>query len=236
MRTKENMPHYDSVGQLVMATETEWAIGCDVGQARDFCATIVLEARYEPISLEDGAKHGRMVRELAESKFHLRLAKRMKLGTAYDEMLLALKNLRQGFTQLREAELVIDMTGNRPLKRMAEQMGVHLTPVQITPGSDAHSKYDPATGFRNISKANLMNRLQSKSTCGDLILPQRGTNADADALRDEIANFAMSISASGNPSWNAASGHDDFITAAALALWSLAGETGNRVRVQQLLL
>jgi hypothetical protein len=232
VEVREGLAYCDKYGNLVLAPVAEWATGVDIGQERDFCAVVVLEMRKEPISAETCNATGTMVRTLGEPKYHLRLCKRMRLGTGYDAILLALKNLRQTFPQLANAEFWIDMTGNRGLKKMAEMMNVVVTPVQIVPGNSNHTKYDPSTGFRNISKSRLVNELQAASACGDLILPPRGASADADQLRAELQNFAMSLTPSGATTFNASVGHDDLVCAAALALAAVKGETGNRIRVQ----
>lgn len=236
METREGLPWNDEYGNLVLAPLSEWAIGCDIGQERDFAAAVCWEMRREPISAEAAMPTGSMVRTLGDAKYFLRFCKRMRLGTGYDEILLALKNLRQTHAQLRRGEIWVDCTGNRGLKKMAEMMGVNITPVQIVAGNSNHTKFDPSTGFRNISKSRLVNDLQASSACGDLILPPRGANADADLLRVELQNFAMSQSASGAMIWNATTGyHDDLVCAAGLAFQAVKGETGNRVRVQTFL-
>jgi hypothetical protein len=221
----------DEHGYQVVAPKSEFAIGCDVGQSRDFCAVAALEKRWEPITVEQAAARGVLVRSLGRPFYRLRGLNRFPLGTGYEQILLGLKNLRQTTPEFQDAEILMDLTGNRGLADLAKRFGLRIQGVQIVAGDG--DRYDDR-GWRNVGKGRLVNMLQAVTAAGDLKLPPPGASVGADLLRNELRAFAMTISAAGNPIWgNAdASVHDDTVTATSLALLELKAE-GRRVAVQQ---
>jgi hypothetical protein len=212
----------DLYGYSVVPPKLEFAIGCDIGQSRDFAAVAAIEKRWEPISVEQAAARGVLVRSLGEPLYLLRGLARFKLGTGYEAVLLALKNMRQTVPQFRDAPILVDVTGNRGIFDLAGRVGVRVTGIQITAG-----EADNWNGaFRNVGKTRLINLLQATSASGDLRLPPPGRSEGADLLRSELANFAMGFTPAGNLVFSNrdASTHDDTIIATALALLELKAE------------
>jgi len=176
---------------------SEFFVGVDLGQARDFTAIAIIEggATYRISYLE-------RVRGLTYSEIIDRIHSLMRSQ--------ALRNAR--------TRLIVDRTGvGAPVVDLLKNKG--LDPVSITiTGGDKPTKDDK--GHWNVPKRDLVSNLLVLSQSGRLKIA--AGLAEAQTLADEFQNLRVKINIkSGHDSYEAwrEGQHDDLVLAAALALW-----------------
>jgi hypothetical protein len=204
-------------------------VGCDLGQAQDYTALVVVEN--------------------ADDSLYVRHIERLPLGTYYPDQVERIKRLvsderlqtevttyaRQEFADrsvygswqapqltvgpkpMRPPELVVDATGaGRPVVDMMRREGLQFAPVLITGGDAEHA----GGGFHRVPKRNLVSSVQVGLQTGALVIhPDLGL---AETLRKELLNFRIKVNiATGHDSYEARreGDHDDLVLAVALACW-----------------
>ena len=164
-------------------------LGVDLGQAQDFTALAVIEAA-DPLLL--------------------RHIERLPLGTPYTAVVARIQALLGAIS----GQVVIDATGvGRPVLDSLRTAGINPVAVSITAGRK--SRFED--GMYYVPKRELVRALITALEGGSLKVAQ--SLPMAAAFMRELEDFEVKISAKGNDSYNAASGHDDIVIAAGLAVW-----------------
>src|SRR5580658_6377196 len=192
---------------------TNYFVGVDLGQSRDYTAIAVLE-RVESSGEWSAATftHPKLV------ALRLRFLERVELGTPYPEVVERVVQVTRSRALAGRCHLIVDGTGvGRPvvdLLRIARP-GCMLMPAVITSGQ-RESLID---GYYGIPKRDLIVGLQ--------VLLQRGSLQIAGglkygpALAKEMASMEVKVSSAGREqfgSWREGT-HDDLVFAVALACW-----------------
>ncbi len=215
-------PTLDENGYIIIPATSKWSIGGDIGQSRDPSAICIIEQVRRPMDVPDSSG----IRQLGPSTSFIRKIRRIALGTPYGEVLNAV-----AFEQSRLPAGIptwVDCTGNRAVRELADQLGVAISPIQITSGDEYKLRWNEL-GFRSISKSALVFSLQASLERGELLIPM---NADGDALIEELGHYKMTRSLTGAPMWtNVGVAHDDLCVATALASFAL-NEAHDSVGVQ----
>jgi hypothetical protein len=99
---------------------------------------------------------------------------------------------------------------------MFDRAGLRSQKILITAGNEVtHHNGDTW----HVPKQTLISALQARLHSGELRIA--AALADASALKDELKDFARSVSAAGRVTFNARSGaHDDLVLAVAVALFA----------------
>jgi hypothetical protein len=133
---------------------SEFFVGLDLGQARDFTALAVLErisrdGGWDPVSWERQQVVTLQVRHL----------ERVPLGTSYPLVVSRVAAVMRSLPPTAKRELLVDATGvGRPVVDLLreEDMGCELRPVMVTSGS-GESESD---GYSKVPKRELITGLQ----------------------------------------------------------------------------
>ena len=208
-----------------------YLVGLDLGQANDYTARCVVE-QSGAILAERKLVEGSFARDL-EPKLrgpvydvvHLERERRISYPEVVDniETLLAHPRiLTEGY------RLCMDNTGvGRPIGDMLTSGGVSsLERISITHGDT--SRVDKETGAYHVAKSHLVNTFRSVLESGRIkIVPELPL---AGALKNEMMEFQMKISAKGHTSFEAAREqiHDDLIMSVMLAIY-----IGEQIDTQQ---
>ncbi len=161
-------PTLDENGYIIIPATSKWSIGGDIGQSRDPSAICIIEQVRRPMDVPDSSG----IRQLGPSTSFIRKIRRIALGTPYGEVLNAV-----AFEQSRLPAGIptwVDCTGNRAVRELADQLGVAISPIQITSGDEYKLRWNEL-GFRSISKSALVFSLQASLERGELLIPM---NAD----------------------------------------------------------
>lgn len=190
----------------------EYAVGLDLGQARDYSALCVAE---------------RTVPTKGRPEYAVRHLYRWPLGTSYTKIVADVSDLVTS-APLANPLLAVDQTGvGRAVVEMFQGAKARQHPVVIT-GGQASSR-GPDLSW-HVAKLQLVSILQSLLSSGRLAvaaeLPLAAT------LKDEMLNFKVKVSLAGNESFEAwrERDHDDLVLAVALACW--VGECAPRGRLE----
>ncbi|HZC05348.1 MAG TPA: hypothetical protein VE338_06880 [Ktedonobacterales bacterium] len=187
-------------------------VGVDLGQAHDPTAICVVDRCAELLGVDAATRE-----PLLEVWYELRFLERVALGTPYPDVVARVRSIAERLTP--RPELVVDGTGvGRPVVDLLRGGEYLLHPVAIVSGGKARA----SEGWWHVPKRDLV--------AGLVVLFQRGelriaaSLRDADALANELLNFRVKVSNSGNESygnWRDAD-HDDLVLAVALACWRAA--------------
>jgi hypothetical protein len=154
--------------------------------------------------------------------FEIGTIKRLPLGTSYVNVVAAAHALLSRCPA--GSELIVDATGvGKPICDMFVFHGVRPWAVTATAGIEQTIDWPKYTA--HVPKLLLISRIQS------LLFEQRlkvhAEIPEAPAFLEELRDFRVEYSASGNMTYNARSGrHDDMISAAAVAAWRLSDGAG----------
>jgi hypothetical protein len=181
---------------------TDYVLGLDLGQTRDFTALAVLER--QPVTAAE------------KPDFALRHLRRFPLGTSYTAIVSVVTTLRRT-GPLCAAPLIVDQTGvGRAVVDGLRQAAGGVVPVTITGG---HSVTVTDDGSWHVPKKELVTGLQVVLQSQRLQIA-RGLPEAATLVR-ELQQFQVKITASTHETfgvWRAGQ-HDDLVLAVALACW-----------------
>ena len=185
---------------------SDYFLGLDLGQTRDFTALAVLE-RSPPTDAGTAVE---------PPEYALRHLHRFPLGTPYTEIVPAVAALiRAG--PLAESPVVVDQTGvGRAVVDMLRQAIDWVVPVSITGGQAVTVAEDRSF---HVPKKELVTGLQVLIQSRRLRIA-RGLHEAAVLVR-ELQQFQVKISASAHETfgvWRDGQ-HDDLVLAVALACW-----------------
>jgi len=197
---------------------SNYTIGVDLGQARDYTAAVIVERLERRTEIVRGNVFGETW--LApEDHWHVRHIQRFELGTPYPAIVQAVGELLERPELRNRTVLRIDATGvGRAVVDMFmdayrdDRMGdFRPEPITITSGSEGDRWRAPKTDLVAGVQIPLQKGLLKISD--DLPL--------ADKLRQELLDFRVKISGSGQDTYEAVreSAHDDLVLALALAVF-----------------
>jgi hypothetical protein len=197
-----------------LESTSDYFVGLDLGQKRDFTAYSVVERRVEMFDAKDPVTWD----HLRRTRYHLRHLKRLPLGTPYPEVVERVVTLVQSPALKERCEVVVDATGvGGPVVDLlrAARLGCTVVPVTIT-GGDAPVRVGPAW---RVPKRDLIVGLQVMFEAGDVEIA--GTIPDTEKFVKELMGMQVKVSAAGHDSYGAwrDGEHDDLVLAAALGCW-----------------
>ena len=154
--------------------------------------------------------------------FQVGTIKRLPLGTDYNNAVQVVLGLARRCAP--GTEIVIDGTGiGKAIADMFKHQGV--VPWCVTATAGVAQTIDHGQRTANVPKIMLISRMQSLLFGGQLKV--NADLAEAQAFLEELRDFRVEYSASGQMSYAAKSGkHDDIIASCAVAVWRLSDGTG----------
>ena len=170
---------------------SEFFVGLDLGQKRDFSAFCVVERRVEMFDVKDPVTWNFLRRTV----FHLRHLGRVPLGTPYPEVVERMVTMMQSPALRGRCELVVAVT--------------------IT-GGDAAVRVGTAW---KVPKRDLVLGLQAMFEAGDVEIA--GGIPETEKFVKELMGMQVKVSAAGHDSYGSwrEGEHDDLVLAAALGCW-----------------
>jgi hypothetical protein len=192
---------------------TNYFVGVDLGQSRDFTAIAVVE-RQELSGEWDPAAYTCQKR----TALRLRFLERVELGTPYPDVVERVVQIVRSRDLAGRCQLVVDGTGvGRPVVDLLRQAkpGCPIMPAVITSGQ-RETRID---GYYGIPKRDLMVGLQVLLQQGELQIAA-GLKYGA-ALAAEMAAMEVKVTSAGREQFGAwrEGTHDDLVFAVALACW-----------------
>jgi hypothetical protein len=186
-------------------------MGCDLGQVNDFTALCLLEH----VEFEDKTT------EICERKheWHLRGAKRLPLGTSYQDIA---RHIKDRIHELEEdlggrVTLIVDATGvGRPVIDMLMEDGLKPVAVTVTAGH----KVVVDDGEYHVPKRDLVSA--AKVMLGKEELKIADGTPYADVLVHELEVFQIKVNIAGHDTYEApwrVGEHDDLVFSLSLACW-----------------
>jgi len=192
---------------------TNYFVGVDLGQSRDFTAIAVVE-RQELAGEFDPATYT-CPRTTA---LRLRFLERVELGTTYPDVVERVVQVTRSRDLAGRCHLIVDGTGvGRPVVDLLRQAkpGCPIMPAVITSGQ----RETQSDGYYGIPKRDLMVGLQVLLQRGELQIAA-GLKYGA-ALAAEMAAMEVKVTSAGREQFGAwrEGTHDDLVFAVALACW-----------------
>lgn len=206
--------------------QKKFIFAVDLGQVNDYTALIILERHQEVTttqvctvkdpSLASG-KDWKPKITFQDAIYHCRYIERMR-NLSYPVMIERVRRVIENPEIGGRYKLVLDQTGvGRPVYDLFKLSGMDIFGISITGGnadriisrSEAH-----------VAKTNLVGITQVVSQADPPRLKYAADLADLDLLRNEIANFKVTLSKNANELFSVREGlHDDLILALSLGLW-----------------
>ncbi len=197
-----------------------WLLGLDLGQAADYSALVIVEARgtmctatWESEMFGFPKPESAAVEMLPITGLDIRHIERFQLGTTYQAIARQVGERLLGVPPPRG--LVVDRTGVGA--GVIEMLG-GLNPVGVTITAGGQATVTAPNCF-NVPKRDLVAVLQVAFQEGRLRIAKKLPNAGL--LTNELTNFRAKVSPAGHDtyeSWREAA-HDDLVLATALAIW-----------------
>lgn len=197
-----------------------YTIGLDLGQARDYTAAVIVE-RLHTVTNELRERADGTSYYVTQDHWHVRHIQRFDLGTPYPAVVAQIGELLSRKELRYSTVLRIDATGvGRAVMDMFretylnEKMGdFRPQPITISAGSSRSGN--------SVPKTDLVAGIQIPLQEGPLKISEDIPLADK--LRQELSDFRVKISASGNDMYEAVreSAHDDLVLALAMAVFRI---------------
>lgn len=200
---------------------SSWAVGVDIGQARDPTAVVIVE-RVTGIHASANAPAAYRVGPVPRFRplYRVRHLERLPLGTSYpSQVQTVMSRLERPPMDTLRPRILLDYTGvGRPVFDMFAQAGLRRAEaITITGGRETT---ETEFGF-SVPKVTLVSRLQALLHSGDLRIPS--ALPDAKVLTRELQEFRVKYTEAGNATFNAREGeHDDLVLALAIAVFGLS--------------
>jgi hypothetical protein len=203
----------------MLRTHPRYYIGLDLGQAQDHSAIAVVE-RAEVLHPDRDPLTWSF---RFDSRFHLRHAERIELGSPYPEVVEHVKQLSRRFPlEPKNVTIVVDATGvGAPVVDLLRRggLGCPVVPVVITGGD-----METSDGVRyRVPKRDLMAGLQVAMQKRRLVAAQGLRSLPA--LLEELRSMQVKISEGGTERISGRR-HDDLVLALSLAWWRASREAG----------
>jgi hypothetical protein len=192
---------------------TNYFVGVDLGQSRDFTAIAVVERQELSGEWDPAAYTCRK-----DTALRLRFLERVELGTTYPDVVDRVIQVTRSRDLAGRCHLVVDGTGvGRPVVDLLRQAkpGCPMMPAVITSGQ----RETRSDGYYGIPKRDLMVGLQVLLQRGELQIAA-GLKYGA-ALAEEMAAMEVKVTSAGREQFGAwrEGTHDDLVFAVALACW-----------------
>jgi hypothetical protein len=203
-----------------LRTQPRYYVGVDLGQAQDHSAIAVVE-RAEVLNPERDPITWSF---RCDSRFFVRHAERIDLGSPYPEIVERVKGLiRQAPLEPSQAQVIVDATGvGAPVVDLLRRagLGCRVIPVVITGGESESSD-----GVRyRVPKKDLVAGLQVALQKRRL-WASRGMRS-LPALLEELRSMQVRVSEDGYERFSGRK-HDDLVLALSLAWWRASREAGS---------
>ncbi|RYZ89130.1 MAG: hypothetical protein EOP04_07625 [Proteobacteria bacterium] len=209
--------YYDEPATVIIGGGTQFFLGLDLGQSKDYTAIAVVEKidppRHPP---RYGSSHGDLIDPDAKKRYECRHLERLPLGTKYPDIVSHVQTMMENPQLKGKTELVVDATGvGRPVVDMFAGKGLSPRGIMIT-GGNAVTQVGDYTG---VPKRDLVSTLQA------LMQQDRLGFAKSlpmiDSLVAEMMAFQVKITTSANDIYGAwrEGTNDDLVLAVALATW-----------------
>jgi len=203
--------HYPK--SIYRRTSTPFICGLDLGKAQDYTALVLME-RID----RAGAWNSAFWAYDVESTLVLRSIHRFPLGTPYTDIVQDVKRLVHEPNLFERTQLVVDATGvGSAVIEMIDRARTkaELTAVTITGGERATKDSWRAS----VPKKDLVSALAVMLQREWLQVPR--STPFADLLLQELTNFRVRYTGTGNQTFEAwrDRDHDDLVLAMALACW-----------------
>jgi hypothetical protein len=153
---------------------------------------------------------------VTDIEYHVRYVERVKLGTSYPSVVRHLLNLvnREAFKKLNPV-IALDYVGvGRGVYDLALEAGIKNIKAITATGGENVKDDDP---YYHIPKSELAATL--KALFGREILRIAPSLPEAELLTQELKQYVVKRSDSGNLQFEAGVGHDDLISALEMACW-----------------
>ena len=184
------------------------AVGCDLGQAVDPSAIVMLET-FRPDPLRP--------KEVPDLRHRIRWIERVPLGTMYTQIVRRIAVVAEAAQNWGHTAVVLDAAGvGRPIFDMLKRRtSVPLRAVTFTSGEQ---ETQPEYNVFRVPKIDLVTSLEAVLQSRRLeVVPDCPLQAE---LAAELGAFDFAISARGHATFDAQSGsHDDLVMALCLAIW-----------------
>src|SRR5580700_2143966 len=192
---------------------TNYIVGVDLGQSRDFTAIAVVERQELSGEWDPAAYTCRK-----STALRLRFLERVELGTTYPDVVERVVQVTRSRDLAGRCHLIVDGTGvGRPVVDLLRQAkpGCPIMPAVITAGQ----RETQSDGYYGIPKRDLMVGLQVLLQRGELQIAA-GLKYGA-ALAAEMAAMEVKVTSAGREQFGAwrEGTHDDLVFAVALACW-----------------
>jgi hypothetical protein len=188
--------------------------GLDLGQAQDFSALIVIEARGTFYKFSQASAYLDDMEGLPVTQLDVRHVERFPLGTKYQQIASEVRDRILKIPAPRY--LCVDKTGVGAgvIETMAR-----LKPISITITGGNKAQLVGPDDF-SVPKRDLVAALQVGLQAGQLRIAKGLPHAEL--LTREMLNFRAKISAEGHDTYSAwrEADHDDLVLATAMAAWT----------------
>ena len=189
--------------------QSDWVIGLDIGQRRDYSAIAILDWVEE----SDGTRDPATYEIIRRNSIRLRHIERVRIGTPFAGVVERVAQITSD-PRLQGSTLVVDATGvGAPVVELlrAAHLPCRLIAAQITGGSDESSD----AVYHRVPKRDLVVGLQVLIEQWDFEIAARSPAAEA--LVKELTGFKATRSAGGNLRYEGS--RDDLTMALSLAWW-----------------
>lgn len=197
----------------------KYLIGVDLGETRDYTATVVLGCGRE-LQVEEEDRYGRPEDAVYVWSYGVRLAERMPLHTKYPAVIRKIETLVQHQELFSRSTLIIDATGvGKPIvEQFIEENLCPTIGIVITGGQTVTR--DKSGRFFHVPKTFLVSALSVLVGAERLQISSELEHATI--LKQELLNFRVKTDQrTGHESFEAwrENQHDDLVLALSLCAW-----------------
>ena len=205
----------------------EYIFSADLGTVNDYTAYSLTQHFHE--KQESRAVNGTVAKRLSTedryvSRYNLTYLERVALNTTYEDIVADIKTKLQNPQLEGRTTLLVDMTGaGIPVFQMMERAKLNPVGISITGGLTPHKNEYGYTVPKKDLVAALQIGFQTRRLKIAAGLPFQ------DVFKEEIRNFKMKLTKSGNETFEAwrENIHDDLVLSVAMTLWYCMYVLGN---------
>jgi hypothetical protein len=216
-------------GYFAAEPESKVAVGIDIGYSNDSSVAVTLERLRLPILPEQGGVGTDLRQRLAPPVYIVRGVLIFPLRTPFGHVIEHARRIQAALD--RDAEILVDCTGQLSFAEQARVAGLRFTQLAITGGSFDSVQF--RDGKQTVSKSALVAAVDAALTADELLIPSDLPNSDV--LVRQLGAFTMGRSpVTGQAVWGGKRQHDDAVLALSYGLHTLRGHTGNTWSVQEI--
>jgi hypothetical protein len=214
-------------GWFPVEPESHVAVGIDIGFSNDNSVVVTVERLRLPIPVEQGGVGTDLRQRLGPPMLIVRGVVIHPLRTSFAQVIEHAKRVQTVID--REAEILVDCTGQLSFAEAARDAGLSFTQLSIT--GQAFDSVSFRDGKSLVSKSTLVSQVDAALTAGELIIPDDLLNTDV--LVHQLRAFTMGHSPiTGQATWSGKRAKDDVVLALSYAVHALRGRTGDRWATQ----